>query len=211
MAKESAKKMARAEAERDTAFHDASMACMDADAAGKARAKVESELARVQNALAVVDEAKRKAKDEASRLADERASLLLELRTCKDEVSTIRVEALKEKKALEEAYEEGFDVIFNYWYDCCAFVHNICRSQPEVPDGMPDTSKPLSPEFFINLQCPSGAVLAEAGSINVRSGEVTNVPEREAPAAILEMDNSEAGKHLSAAEVGPGNELVFST
>ena len=61
MAKESAKKMAQAEAERDTACHDALMPCMDADAAGKARAKVESELARVQNAMAVVDEAKRKA------------------------------------------------------------------------------------------------------------------------------------------------------
>ena len=31
----------------DVALHDASMACMDADEAGNARAKVESELARV--------------------------------------------------------------------------------------------------------------------------------------------------------------------
>ena len=45
--------MARAEAERDVAYHEASMARMDADAAGSARAKVESELARVQNALTV--------------------------------------------------------------------------------------------------------------------------------------------------------------
>ena len=35
---------------------------MDADAAGNARAKVESKLARVQNALKVVEEARRKAK-----------------------------------------------------------------------------------------------------------------------------------------------------
>ena len=53
--------MARVEAERDAARHDAQMARMDADAAGSARAKVESELARVQNALAVVEEARRKA------------------------------------------------------------------------------------------------------------------------------------------------------
>ena len=46
-ANESAEKMARAEAKRDTARHDASMARMDADATGSARAKVESELARV--------------------------------------------------------------------------------------------------------------------------------------------------------------------
>ena len=60
--------MARAEAERDAARHEASMARMDVIAAGSARAKVESELARVQNALAVAEEARRKAEDEASRL-----------------------------------------------------------------------------------------------------------------------------------------------
>ena len=131
--------------------------------------------------------------------------MLLELGTCKDEVSAIRAEALKEKKGLEEAYEEGFDVIFNYGHDCCAFAHNICGSQPEVPDGMPDTSKPLSPKFFINPQCPPGAVPTEVASIDVRPGEMTNAPEREAPTVVLETDNSEAGKHLSVVEVGPGD------
>ena len=56
--KESVEKMARAEAERDATRHDASMARMDADAVGSARAKVESELSRVQNALAIVEEAR---------------------------------------------------------------------------------------------------------------------------------------------------------
>ena len=70
------------------------MACMDADAAGNAKARVESELARVQNALAVAEEARQKADDEVSRLTDERVSLLLELGTCKDEISAIRAEAL---------------------------------------------------------------------------------------------------------------------
>ena len=46
-AKESVEKMARAEAERDAAHHGASLARMDADAVGSAKAKVESELARV--------------------------------------------------------------------------------------------------------------------------------------------------------------------
>ena len=78
-AKESIEKMARAEVERDAACHDASMARIDADAMRSAKAKVESELPRVQNALAVAEEARRKAKDEASRLAIERVSLLLEL------------------------------------------------------------------------------------------------------------------------------------
>ena len=120
--------MARAEVERDVSRHNASMARMDVDANGNARAKVESKLARVQNALAVVEEARLKAEDEVSRLANERFSLLLELGTCTDEVPAIQVEALKEKKALEEPYEDGFDVIFNYGYGCCAFSHNICGS-----------------------------------------------------------------------------------
>ena len=88
-AKESIENMARAKADRDAAHHDASMARMDADVAGNTRAKVEFELARVQNALAVAEEARWKAEKEASRLADELVSLLLELGTCKDEVSII--------------------------------------------------------------------------------------------------------------------------
>ena len=42
------------------------MARMDADAVGKVRARVESELARVQNALATTEEARQKADDEVS-------------------------------------------------------------------------------------------------------------------------------------------------
>ena len=39
---------------------------------------------------------------------------------------------------------------------------------------------------------------------------MTNEPEREAPIAVLEMENSKAGEHLSAAEVGSGKEPTFS-
>ena len=48
---------------------------------------------------------RRKTEDEASHLAVDLVSLLLELETSKDEVSSIRVQALKEKKALDEAYD----------------------------------------------------------------------------------------------------------
>ena len=89
-AKGSLEKMARAEAERDAACHDALMARMDAEAVGNARAKLESKLARVQNALAIVEEARLKAKDEVNHMADERVSLLLEFGTCNDEVSAIQ-------------------------------------------------------------------------------------------------------------------------
>ena len=122
--------------------------------------------------MAVSEEARRKAEDEANRLAIERVSLLLELETSKDEVFAFQAQALKEKKALKEAYEEGFDLIFNYGYGCCALAHNICGSQPMVPNGMQDKSKPLSPEFFINPRCPPGAVLVKAVTIDVRFGEV---------------------------------------
>ena len=88
--KGSIENMARAKADRAATHHDASMARMDADVAGNTRAKVEFELARVQNALVVAKEARWKAKKEASRLADKRVSLLLELETCKDEVSIIQ-------------------------------------------------------------------------------------------------------------------------
>ena len=184
-ARGSVERMARAEAERDIAPHDAWMARMDAEVAGNAQAKVEFELARVQNALAAAEEARRKADDEVSCLTDERVSLLLEHGTCKDEVFAIRAEALKENRDLEEAYEDGFDVIFNYGYGCCAFAHNICGSQPKVPDGMSNTSKSLTLEFFINPRCPLGVVSVEAASIGARFGKITNALEKEAPTAVL--------------------------
>ena len=163
------------------------MAQLDVESAGSARAQVEFELARVQHALAALEEARRKVKDEASRLADEKVSLLLKLEASKDELSIFRAEAFKEKKALEEAFEEGFDVIFNYGYGCYAFAHNIYGSEPMVPDGMPDTSKSLPPEFFINLRCPPGAI-------------------PEVPTTDPNVDIREASKRLPVVEVGLGNQ-----
>ena len=60
--------MSRAEAERDAARHEALMARMDADAVWSAK---------VQHALAILEKARRKAKDEASILAIERVSFLI--------------------------------------------------------------------------------------------------------------------------------------
>ena len=102
-------------------------------------------------------------------------------------MSALKEWALKEKKSLEEAYDEGFDVIFNYGYGRCAFAHNICGSQPVVPDGMPYTSKSLPLEFFINPRCPPSTVSGEA-------------------VAVLEVGISDVGEHLSTAEVRLGNE-----
>ena len=122
----------------------------------------------------------------------------------------LQAQTLKEKKALEEAYEEGFDVIFNYGYGYCAFAHNIFRSQLVVPDEIPDMSKPLSTEFFINPRCPQGVVPAESSTIDVCSGGAMIALEREVPTAVLETDISEAGEHLFVVEVRLGNELDSS-
>ena len=178
-AKEAGERAVRAEAERDAAPHEVAMARLETEEAGSAPAQVESELARVQHsivsskdarrkveseldgvqqALAASGEAWRKAEEEASCLMDERGPLLLELGARKEELSSFRVGVSKERKASEEAFDAGFDVIFNYGYGYCAFVHNICGSKPEILDRMPDTSKPLFPEFFINPRCPPGVV-----------------------------------------------------
>ena len=101
-------------------------------------------------------------------------------------------------------------MIFNYGYGC-AFAHNICGSQPVVTDWMPNTSKPLPLNLFINPRCLSGVVPAEATTSDVRPGEEMIMPEREAPAAVLGIDISEAGEHLSATEVRLGNEPDFSS
>ena len=100
-------------------------------------------------------------------------------------MSAYRVEASKEKKYLEEAFDAGFDVIFNYGYGCCALAHNICGIEPMIPDGMPDMSKPLPPEFFINPQC--------------HQSDAPWVPTTDSDA-----DVKEASKSLLVAKVGLG-------
>ena len=61
-------------------------------------------LARVQDALAIAEEARRKAETEATRLEVERTSLLLEIGTVKDDVSFLHSQAGKEKEAIYEDY-----------------------------------------------------------------------------------------------------------
>ena len=153
-----------------------------------ARQKGESALTGAQRALSTSEKARHKAGDEASWLADEGASLLLKQEARKDELTGAWAEAAKEKRALEEAFNKGFNVIFNFGYGCCAFTHNICGSEPVIPDRMSDTSKPLPPEFFINPRCPLSAALG----IHTTDADV---------------DVKEAGKSLLAAEVGLGTQL----
>ena len=83
---------------------------------------------------------------------------------------------------MEEEFNASSDVIFNYDYGCCAFVHNICGSEPLIPVGMPDTSTPLTPNFFVNPRCPpsSSSVFPDAEPVKT-IGE--DFPAKSLPAA----------------------------
>ena len=62
--KEYAEGAARAEAERDTACHEAAMSKLATEGAVNTRAQIESELARVQRTLAVAKNAHQRAESE---------------------------------------------------------------------------------------------------------------------------------------------------
>ena len=115
---------------------------------------MEGDLAKVQEALAAAEEARRRAEVETIRLKVERTSLILELVEAKDKVSSIHSQAGKDKEAMEEDYQKALEVIFAYGYECCAFKHNIYGDQLEVLDGMPDSVNSLPVEFFYQPKVP---------------------------------------------------------
>ena len=88
----------------------------------------------------------------------------MELGATKDNFVTFREKTSAKKTAMEAEFNASRDVIFNYGYGCCAFAHNICGSEPLILAGMPDTSTPLTLEFFVNPRCPpsSSSVLPDA-------------------------------------------------
>ena len=63
-AKESAKRAARAEVERDAARHEVAMAKLEIEGAVNTRAQMESEITRVQRALAIAKSTRLKAESE---------------------------------------------------------------------------------------------------------------------------------------------------
>ena len=78
------------EKERDEAKEEAQISQLAAVATGDAKAWVEENLGSDQEALAVMEEAKRKTEAETARLKVERTSFLLELGVEKDEVSSLQ-------------------------------------------------------------------------------------------------------------------------
>ena len=126
----------------------------------EARRKAESEHGAAQEALAVVEEACKKSEVENGHLADEKLSLVIELGALKDDFASFREKAIAEREAMEAEFDLSGDTLFNYGYGCCAFMHNICGSKPQIPDGMPNPLVPLTVEFFANRCCPLGTSVA---------------------------------------------------
>ena len=174
--KESVERAARAEAKRDAARHEAAMAKLEIEGVVNTRAQLESELTWVQPALAIAESARlkaeserdaahkafslageacMKAEEENSRLTDERLSLILELGIIKDDFAALQEKVVADREAMEAELDASGDTLFNYGYGCYVFTHNICGSKPQIPDGMPDPSVPLTPYFFANPRCPS--------------------------------------------------------
>ena len=135
------------------------------------RLKAESELSSIQQALVVAKEACRRVEKENCRLTDEGLSLLVELGATKDDFVAFREKTFTERSALEAEFDLSNAVIFNYGYGCCAFTHDIRGSKPKIPPGMPDTSTPLTLEFFVNPRCPPGSLFALSTAEPVETAE----------------------------------------
>ena len=89
---------------RDEAKEEVQQARLAAVAASDAKACVEDNLASVQDALVIAEEARRKSEAKVAHLEVERTSLLLEIGMTKDEVSSLHSQAGKDKVAMEENY-----------------------------------------------------------------------------------------------------------
>ena len=113
--------------------------------------------------MATVGEAFKKAEEKTGHLADENLALVIELGALKDDFVAFREKAAADREAVETDFDSSSDTLFNFGYGCCVFTHNICGSNPQIPDGMPNSSVSLTVKFFSNPCCPSGASAAASG------------------------------------------------
>ena len=139
-AKESAERAARAEAKRDAACHEAAMAKLVTEKVVNTRAQIESDLAQVQRALALAEEAHQRAEsehgaarealalageackkeeEENGRLANERLALVMEVGTVKNEFVAFREKAAADRETMDAEFYSSDDARFNYGYGCC--------------------------------------------------------------------------------------------
>ena len=108
-----------------------------------------------------------------------------------------------DREVMEAEFDASGDTLFNYGYGCCVFTHNICGNKPQIPDGMPDPSVPLTIEFFANPRCPpstSSAAPAPDPAAVSREERSENGPTATGEEAILPMGlpaSSTAGLRMS--------------
>ena len=98
-------------------------------------------------------------------------------------MSSLHSQAGKEKEVMEEDYHKTLELIFVYDYGCCMLKHKICGDQPEVLDGMPDSSDPLSPKFFMNSSYPPARAPTKATTTEAKQSKTekkANDPEMSA-------------------------------
>ena len=90
------------------------MARLTAATTGDAEARAEDDLTRAQDALAAIEEDRRRLEAEVARLAVGRTLLLLKLEASKDEVSSLHSQAGKDKEVMEEDYQKAMEQFFAY-------------------------------------------------------------------------------------------------
>ena len=216
-AKESAERTSRAEAKRDAACHEATIANLAIEWAVNSQAQIESELSWVQRALALAEDARqraeskhgatrealavareacKKAEEENGRLADERLALVMELGTVKDEFAAFREKAAGDKETMEAEFDSNGDTLFNYDYGYYVFTHNICGSKPQIPDGMSDPLVPFTQDFFANPRCPP-SISSATPALDPIVGNEEEHPET-SPTAVGEEANLPIGPPASS-------------
>ena len=146
---------------------------------------MEGDLARVQDALAATEEARAVA-EKAKRKAEAEATRLdVDISPTRDWGGQGRgilspLRSRQRQGTMEEDYQKALEVIFSYGYGCCVFKHNICGDPPEVPNGMPDSSDPLPPKFFVSHRCPPVQATIEDTTVEEHPSEVAKEPEENA-------------------------------
>ena len=96
---------------------------------------------------------------------------------------------------MEAEFYSRSDTLFNYGSSCYAFAHNICRRKPEIPDGMPNPSVPVTAEFFANPRCPpstSAAAPAPDAVVAIEEDCSTISPSTAGEGVVRPTDGEEA-------------------
>ena len=134
--------------------------------------RAELERGAPQEVSVAAREACKKEEEENGHLADEKLAFIIEIEALNDDFTAFRKKDAVNREVMKAEFDSSGVTLFNYGYGCCAFMHNICGSKPQILKGMPNPSVPLTAEFFANPRCPPGAsAAASALDLIVVSGE----------------------------------------